>query len=138
MSFSITDECVGCGACVKLCPVGAVHGEKQQLHAIDAGLCIECAACGRICPAGAVLDDRGVAVAKLKKSRWPRPVIDPERCYACENCVVACPAGALAMADDRLTLTRNRAVLAQPNRCVSCGWCAANCLFGVLILEAAS
>jgi formate hydrogenlyase subunit 6/NADH:ubiquinone oxidoreductase subunit I len=137
MSYSITELCTGCGACVKLCPVDAVSGEKKERHVIDPGLCIECGACGRGCPKEAVADDKGTPVAKMKKSAWPRPVIRFDLCAACENCVGACPAGALAMAREDLPLTKNKAVLAQPGKCVSCGWCVTNCLFDAITLEAA-
>lgn len=132
MSYSITEKCTGCGACVRQCPVYAITGNKKELHSIKAAFCIECGACGRICPETAVLDDRGRPVAKMKKSDWPRPVINAELCYACENCVAVCPAKALAMTDDRLPLMKIRAVLAEPDRCVSCGWCRDNCLFDAI------
>lgn len=136
MSYAITESCAGCGACVKLCPVDAIHGEKKARHVIDSARCIECGACGRVCPKEAVVDDSGAAVAKLKRSEWPKPIIDPEHCAACENCVGACPAGALAMLDETLPLQQNRAVLAEPGLCVSCGWCVTHCLFDAIVMGA--
>ena len=138
MSFSIINSCTGCGACIKLCPAGAISGTKKEQHLINAVLCIECGACGRICPASAVLDNQGITVQKMKKSEWPKPIINAEKCFACENCVDACPTHALAMADEKLPFAMNRAVLAQPTKCVSCGWCKNNCLFDAIILGAPS
>jgi len=134
MSYSIIHSCTGCGACIKLCPVNAISGKKKEQHLINAALCIECGACGRICPAAAVLDDKEIIVQKMKKSEWPKPMINAEKCFACENCVGACPTHALAMADEKLPLAMNRAVLAQPDKCVSCGWCKDNCLFDAIIM----
>lgn len=135
MSCFISDKCTGCTACIRVCPVDAIQGEKKKQHFINVLLCIECGACGRICPVTCVFDDNGRPVAKLKKSRWPRPIISIEKCYACENCVEACPADALAMADEELPLMENAAVLVKPEKCVSCGWCVANCLFDAICLE---
>lgn len=135
MSYSISSQCIGCGACVRVCPTGAISGEKKEHHVIDPALCIECGACGRICPKSCVLDDRGDTVEKVKKSEWLKPVIHADKCYACENCVQACPAGALAMLDEKLPLHENRAVLTFPEKCVSCGWCVTNCLFDAITME---
>jgi ferredoxin len=135
MSYTITDACLGCTACVRVCPTGAIRGEKKAMHVIDAALCIECGACGRVCAKSAVIDDRGTPIERLKKSLWPKPRILRERCHACENCVQACPAGALAMKDEELPLAENFAVLAAADKCVSCGWCESNCLFDAIIME---
>lgn len=138
MSYFISELCTGCGACVKVCPTTAVSGEKKQRHLISTALCIECGACGRICVASAVQDDKGQTVAKMKKSEWPRPVINIGLCVACENCVAVCPTRALTMADEALPLGQNHAVLAHPNKCVACGWCKDNCLFDAIVMEGAA
>lgn len=138
MSYSISELCNGCGACSKICPVAAVSGEKKQRHIIREALCIECGACGRICTASAVLDDKGEIVPKMKKSEWPRPLINKDMCAACENCVVVCPVQAMAMADEALSQAENHAVLAQPNKCVSCGWCKDNCMFDAITMRCTS
>ncbi len=134
MSYTISELCNGCGACLKICPVSAISGEKKQRHVIRDELCISCGACGRICACCAVLDDEGRPVSRMKKSEWPRPVIDIKLCAACENCVAVCPTHALTMKDESLPLDQNYAVLARPNQCVSCGWCKTNCLFDAITM----
>ena len=57
MSHKITDLCIGCTACARQCPAGAITGEAKALHKIDDDKCIDCHLCGKICPKGAVLDE---------------------------------------------------------------------------------
>ena len=49
MAYIITDECLGCMACVDECPVSAI-AEKDGKVAIDKDLCTECGACAGVCP----------------------------------------------------------------------------------------
>lgn len=41
----IEDECVGCTACARVCPTGAITGSKKEVHFITQDLCIKCGAC---------------------------------------------------------------------------------------------
>ena len=44
MAYFILDSCIGCRACLTICPSHAVVGEKKELHKIDAAICIDCKA----------------------------------------------------------------------------------------------
>jgi len=41
----IEDDCVGCTACARVCPTGAITGKKKEVHLISQDLCIKCGAC---------------------------------------------------------------------------------------------
>ena len=49
LTFEILEVCTGCGACRKVCPVGAISGEKKEQHIIDQSKCIKCNQCFDIC-----------------------------------------------------------------------------------------
>jgi ferredoxin len=50
----IADNCTGCGACLRGCPVKAISGEKKKPHSIDAGKCTRCGLCKDTCKFAAV------------------------------------------------------------------------------------
>jgi len=131
MALQIHENCIGCGACRRVCPVSAVSGVPGERHEVDIKLCIECCSCGRVCPAGAVTDFFNCTIEQLPRSEWEKPVIVHERCTGCGSCAEVCPAGVLEMTD------REGRRTASPERlslCVSCRWCEQYCMFSAVYL----
>jgi ferredoxin len=50
----IEEKCTGCGKCKRVCPSGAITGEKKEVHTIDPETCIGCGACISECPFDAI------------------------------------------------------------------------------------
>ena len=50
----IAENCVGCTACARNCPVNCISGERKQVHVIDQALCIKCNACFEKCKFNAI------------------------------------------------------------------------------------
>lgn len=48
------ENCVGCTACARACPVNAIAGERKQVHTINQDMCIKCGACMQKCKFNAV------------------------------------------------------------------------------------
>jgi NADH:ubiquinone oxidoreductase subunit F (NADH-binding)/(2Fe-2S) ferredoxin/NAD-dependent dihydropyrimidine dehydrogenase PreA subunit len=51
----ITDECIGCGKCLRNCPVNAISGDVKKKHYIDLELCVNCGTCKPACPVNAIV-----------------------------------------------------------------------------------
>jgi len=50
----IPENCVGCTACARNCPVNCIAGERKQVHVIDQALCIKCGVCKIKCKFNAI------------------------------------------------------------------------------------
>jgi ferredoxin len=66
-AFAVSDECIGCGQCVKLCPKGNIHmyGGKAFIGTS----CIQCLSCLQYCPTGAI----SIGAVSKKRERYHNP-----------------------------------------------------------------
>lgn len=54
-NYYITDNCIGCGTCIDVCPSSAISIDPSSSHAsIDHAHCIRCGNCMEICPVKAI------------------------------------------------------------------------------------
>jgi len=55
MEYIVNPEnCVGCTACARVCPVNAITGERKEVHLINPSICIKCGACMEKCKFDAI------------------------------------------------------------------------------------
>ena len=136
MPYFITEDCNGCTACARQCPVLAIDGTPKERHVVNIHRCVSCGVCGRICPKSAILDGYGNRCESLPRAKWKKPVVDTALCSACGICVTWCRAEAL-----RISLPAFRgdihvfAELYQPKNCVNCTLCAEHCPLGAIMMQ---
>jgi len=54
ITYSITDDCIGCTLCAQHCPVDAIEMRPYEKHEIDSEKCIRCNTCKNVCQSDAV------------------------------------------------------------------------------------
>jgi len=135
MSYHISEQCNGCGACLRLCPAGAIAGEKKNRHEISARLCIECGACGKICPVAAVRDPFGIVCERRKRAAWEKPQFNEKICMSCGICIEACPAACLDWPAPAPSASSHLfPCLRERKACLGCGFCAGECPVGAVAM----
>jgi ferredoxin len=57
------DACIGCGACVDVCPHAVFRVNRGKAEIARRATCMECGACAKNCPVGALAVKQGVGCA---------------------------------------------------------------------------
>lgn len=56
IEYSIVEKnCIGCGACKRVCPSEAISGDLKKIHLIDQEKCIKCGECIKKCKFNAII-----------------------------------------------------------------------------------
>ncbi len=68
-SFAVSDKCIGCGQCTKLCPRGNIRLENGKARiGTD---CVQCLSCLQFCPTGAIT----IGKASEGRERYHNPAV---------------------------------------------------------------
>ncbi len=54
ITYSITDDCIGCSLCAQRCPADAIEMKPYEKHEIDPEKCIRCGTCKSVCQSNAI------------------------------------------------------------------------------------
>jgi NADH:ubiquinone oxidoreductase subunit F (NADH-binding) len=54
ITYSVTDDCIGCSLCAQHCPADAIEMKPYEKHEIDPEKCIRCGTCESVCPVDAI------------------------------------------------------------------------------------
>ncbi len=78
--------CTQCGACIKVCPVGAIYRDEEGIVRILDEKCIGCQACVTACPEKAMFEHKDY--------------MQVFKCVACGECTRVCPTSAIYIRKD--------------------------------------
>lgn len=132
MTYSISDRCIGCGACAKKCPEEAIEGEIKVRFDIDPYLCKECGTCFDTCRQAAIIDPDGRPSPERQKKKAVKARVDADICAGCRTCLLNCPREAIRFIKPKVFSAGYCRVNTQ--NCAGCGTCTRSCITGAIQL----
>ena len=116
------DNCRGCTACARQCPVSAISGEVKKPHEIDQDTCIRCGACFDTCKFGAIYqgDEVKADAAPAADAKAAAPAAAAAKPAAPKKKAAPKPV-------EHAPLNRDFPLRIDPNACKGCTMCARNC-----------
>ncbi len=109
--FVIENDCIGCGACIDICPAECINLKMPSPVAINDN-CVNCGLCVPICPMNAIILEKiyfklSEDKVLLRKTQvlGDNPIeieIDNVICQSCGVCVNNCPVNALSLKDNKI------------------------------------
>lgn len=127
---SFLTKCVGCGACIAVCPAHVLRPSKGEygvgnpLHPVknyDASYCLyDCVKCTEACPTGAL---EPLTVKEKHLFRAGLATVDEAACVGCGRCERSCPRDTITMVQQ----DGRRVAKVDPSGCIGCGECQYVC-----------
>lgn len=148
MPHFIFDECIGCDACLPVCPTSAIRGNSETsvtvkgfegkgrvIYFITPSLCIDCGVCGKYCPVEAIQDKSSQRITNIKHKEMPKAYVLEENCTGCVWCVDICPFDCIIMADSSVERDHSQVAVVDQSTCVGCRLCEEICNKGAIVVD---
>ena len=122
-------DCIGCTLCLPACPVDAIIGAPQFLHAVLSKECTGCELCLAPCPVDCI------DMLEVQESQTAVRMETSAPCIHCGDCIDACPRD---LAPQQLYFHENSMDVLESLRlmdCIECGRCDQVCPSGIPLTQ---
>ena len=121
-------SCVGCGSCVRYCPVQAISIQDNHVH-INLKKCTHCSGCEDVCKNHAITRDTkprglGIIAQKFHRHIYAYPAVKPDNCIGCAQCSNICSVDAVKIVNRKAEFTTAK--------CIRCYCCHEMCSYDAI------